>query len=238
MISYKKYDEKNHCEEAWLDSTMIVYTKMVEDEYENKGDLYVVFKNGTMYKYIGVSLSDYVVFIGGGTDGSQGKTLNKVIKAKYEVEKCENANLDELEKRMKGLSEKDREDEARKLKTYFVFGYRDIYNEEFEAYYQPALAACYEDAYFVVGDKNGVDFKTQNFLLDVLRVDPERITVYHAGDSPMNKNIRITNVIGGFETDEDADKAMTKASVKDVGFVRDESETTFVSKNILRRYKF
>ena len=47
MILKKIYNEKEHIQEIWYDSTMIYYTKMVEDEFENIGDLYVTFKNGT-----------------------------------------------------------------------------------------------------------------------------------------------------------------------------------------------
>ena len=68
MILKKIYNEKEHIQERWYDSTMIYYTKMVEDEFENIGDLYVTFKNGTTYKYSKVSFEDYMVFIGGGTD--------------------------------------------------------------------------------------------------------------------------------------------------------------------------
>ena len=45
MILKKIYDEKTKTQKVWYDSTMIVYTEMVENECENKGDLYVTFKN-------------------------------------------------------------------------------------------------------------------------------------------------------------------------------------------------
>ena len=62
---------------------------MVESPTDNKGDLYVTFKTGATYLYKDVAFEDYVLFIGGGTDFSQGKTLNKIIKPKYQVEKME-----------------------------------------------------------------------------------------------------------------------------------------------------
>ena len=93
MILKKIYDEKTKTQKVWYDSTMIVYTEMVEDECENKGDLYVTFKNGSTYVYRDVAFEDYILFIAGGTDASQGKTLNKVIKSKYEFEKDEQKNV-------------------------------------------------------------------------------------------------------------------------------------------------
>lgn len=89
MLKYKYYDEKEKTEHTWIDSSSIFYTKMVENPVENRGDLYVTFKTGVTYRYKDVSFEDYVLFIGGGTDFSQGKTLNKIIKPKYEVEKMD-----------------------------------------------------------------------------------------------------------------------------------------------------
>ena len=83
MILKKKYLEEERKQQVWYDSSMISYSEMREDEFENKGELIIIFKNGTVYSYKDVSFEDYLVFIGGGTDASQGKTLNKVIKGKY-----------------------------------------------------------------------------------------------------------------------------------------------------------
>ena len=38
MILKKIYNEKEHIQEIWYDSTMIYYTKMVEDEFDQKGN--------------------------------------------------------------------------------------------------------------------------------------------------------------------------------------------------------
>ena len=80
MILKKKYLEKERIQKVWYDSSMIVYSEMKENELENIGDLTITFKNGSTYVYMDVSFEDYLVFIGGGTDASQGKTLNKIIK--------------------------------------------------------------------------------------------------------------------------------------------------------------
>ena len=98
MILKKIYDSENAVQEIWYDSSMIFYTKMVESKDENKGDLYVTFKNGSVYKYKDVAFEDYLVFINGGTDASQGKTLNKVIKNKYDFEKISDPDSTVIEK--------------------------------------------------------------------------------------------------------------------------------------------
>ena len=53
---------------------------------------------------------------------------------------------------------------------------------------------------------------TQNFLIDELEVSPHRITVYHMSDTPQNINQKITNTVGGFNSDEERDAAMTANS--------------------------
>lgn len=106
MLKFKHYNEKEKTEYAWIDSSSIYFAKMVEDPNENKGNLYVTFKTGQTYLYKDVKFEDYVIFIAGGTDFSQGKTLNKIIKPKYEFEKLEkgptiqeiNEQLEELTK--------------------------------------------------------------------------------------------------------------------------------------------
>ena len=96
MILKKIYDEKTKTQKVWYDSSMIKYSEMVENENENSGNLFITFNNGTTYVYKNVRFEDYVLFISGGTDISQGKTLNKVIKGKYEYEKIGNADLNKI----------------------------------------------------------------------------------------------------------------------------------------------
>jgi hypothetical protein len=103
MILKKFYDEKTHTQKVWYDSSMIFYSEMVENETSNSGNLFITFKNGSKYVYKNVMFEDYLVFIAGGTDVSQGKTLNKVIKSKYDYEKLEDSNLDELRDEMNKL---------------------------------------------------------------------------------------------------------------------------------------
>lgn len=233
MILKKVYDKKTKTQKAWFDSTMIFYTEMVEYEDENKGDLFVTFKNGTTYKYTGVSFEDYLVFIGGGTDASQGKTLNKVIKSKYEYEKIGNADMDKIREDMN----KAEETVTDKLNTYFISGHRNITDTEFEFNYEPAINfALHEnpDAKFVIGDCDGADIMAQNYLMDTIMIEPDRVTVYHMLDAPRNVNSKITKTVGGFTTDEERDAAMTAASTKDIAFVR-EMKISGTAKNLLRR---
>lgn len=235
MVLKKVYDEKAKTQKIWYDSSMIYYTEMVESEVENSGNLFVVFKNGQKYVYKDVRFEDYIVFINGGTDASQGKTLNKVIKGKYEYEKVGDADMDELSKELNKIED----DDSDKLHTYFISGHRDISEEEFEQNYKLAIDfAIYEDpdAKFVVGDYQGVDIMAQNYLLDCLNISPDKITVYHMFDSPRNKNEKVTKTKGGFKTDEERDAAMTNASTKDIAYVRDNTKISGTGSNILRRH--
>lgn len=121
--------------------------------------------------------------------------------------------------------------------TYFVSGHRNITQKEFDDNYIPALQKAIEsgNAYFVIGDCIGVDIMAQNYLIDVLKVDPWRITVYHMYNSPRNKNPKITNLKGGFTSDSSRDSQMTKDSDFDIAFVRDPKKISGTGENILRR---
>lgn len=103
MIIFKKYDEATKTDTAWVQSSNIIYTRMVENETENTGNLFITFKNGATYKYKDVTFEDYLVFIGGGVDMSQGKTFFKVIKPKYECEKM--PEVESVEKIKEALQE-------------------------------------------------------------------------------------------------------------------------------------
>lgn len=235
MILKKVYDENTKTQKIWYDSSMIYYTEMVENDEENCGNLFVVFKNGQKYVYKDVRFEDYIVFINGGTDASQGKTINKVIKNKYDYEKIGEVNMDELAAEL----QKQEDESFDILNTYFISGHRNITEEEFDFNYKPAIEfALYEtpNAKFVVGDYYGVDIMAQNYLIDVLGINPDKVTVYHMFDEPRNKNPKITKTKGGFTSDEERDAAMTNASSKDIAFVRDNTKISGTGSNILRRY--
>lgn len=235
MILKKKYDEKTKTQKVWYDSSMLFYSEMVENENENCGNLYVTFKNGSCYVYKNVRFEDYVIFIAGGTDVSQGKSLNKFIKSKYECERLEDSNLDKLRDEMNS----ENETESNRNITYFISGHRNITEAEFEFNYIPLINYALEKtpgAMFVVGDYYGVDIMAQNYLMDVLLLEPDRVTVYHMFDKPRNINEKITNTVGGFESDDERDTAMTNASFEDIALVRDNKKMCGTAENILRRY--
>lgn len=236
MLLKKIYDEETKTQRAWYDSSMFYYTKMVEDENENKGDLYVTFKNGATYKYKGVRFEDYMLLIAGGTDASQGKTLNKIIKSKYEFERVEDESIALLEEEYKKACEASDE----KWRTYFISGHREISDEEFERNYKPMIIHILDtvpDCRFVIGDYWGCDLMAQNFLLDSLQISPERITVYHMMVAPRYANPKVINFKGGYQSDEERDAAMTNASAEDIAFVRNYTKISGTAQNILRRHK-
>jgi hypothetical protein len=123
--------------------------------------------------------------------------------------------------------------------TFFISGHRNITQEEFDNNYIPAIqkALEYKNVYFVVGDYYGTDIMAQNYLVDVLGVDPRRITVYHMFTSPRNINPKIQNTKGGFTSDSGRDEQMTKDSDYDIAFVRDPKKISGTAENILRRNK-
>jgi hypothetical protein len=239
----KIYDEKTRTDKVWYESSNVVFSKFVENEHNNLGQLYVTFKNGATYHYKDVDMpTDYLLFKSGGIDNSQGKTLNKQIKGKYEYERVsdEDVNLlmEELERVNNGEYEEGAEDS---VLTYFISGHREITQEEFDAIYVPVINRVLEgapDCRFVIGDYWGADEMAQNYLLDVLELDPERVTVYHMLEKPRYFNSKVVNFRGGFPTDDARDEAMTEDSNEDIAFVRDPNVLSGTAKNILRRYRY
>jgi len=69
-----------------------------------------------------------------------------------------------------------------------------------------------------------------------LLLEPERVTVYHMLEAPRNINPKITQTVGGFESDDERDSAMTKASFEDIALVRTNKKLSGTAENILRRY--
>ena len=234
MILKKKYLEKERIQKVWYDSSMIVYSEMKENELENIGDLTITFKNGSTYVYTDVSFEDYLVFIGGGTDASQGKTLNKIIKGKYDYKRIEDRDVQEL------LTEMNQKEENNILDTYFISGHRDLTENEFEYYYIPLIQEALSEnpnAKFVVGDFDGCDIMAQNYLVNIID-DIANITVYCVGETPRNINPNIIYIKNGFADDREKDIAMTNASFKDIALVRNPKIWSGTGENILRRNIF
>lgn len=232
MIIINNY--KDGVDETWYKSSSIVYTKFIENPSGNFGDLYVTFKGGSTYVYKDVDMpTRYLQFKHEMNEDSAGKSLNSYIKPYYEYEKLEPLSLIELENRKNAIiAERDTSN------VYFISGHRDITTEEFDCYYVPALINYSEDPdiRFIVGDYYGVDIMAQDYLVNILKIDPSRITVYHMMEAPRNINPLITKTKGGYQSDEERDAAMTMASCDDIAYVRKGKETSGTAQNILRRH--
>lgn len=116
MILFRYYDKKNKIDRAWYDSSNILYSECDDKENDLK-TLRIVFKKGDMYEYKKVDVNDYLMFMAGGLDGSNGKAFYKFIRPKYEVEKKEPVSLDwvmgEMEK-FKEIKKQEKESEEKK----------------------------------------------------------------------------------------------------------------------------
>lgn len=236
MLIVSTYNSDSKTEKCWFESSNVFYSEFVEDETKNEGDLYVTFKNGATYKYKKVQLTpDYVMFKHGGLEGSHGKALNAHIKPKYAFEKMEPKDINALLKERNEIQAQNQKKDT--SKTYFISGHRNITEDEFDVYKRKiqSVLETTPDALFVVGDYYGVDIMAQNYLINDLQIAPERITVYHMFTTPRNTNEQIINFVGGFESDEERDAAMTKDSSFDIAFIRDHTQLSGTAQNILRR---
>lgn len=102
MILFRDYDEKEKIDRAWYNSSTIVYSEC-EDKENALKTLKVVFKGGSTYYYYDVPVQDYLMFMHGGLDGSNGKALNQYIKPKCRYEKTDNTNLEYLKEQLEYL---------------------------------------------------------------------------------------------------------------------------------------
>lgn len=127
---------------------------------------------------------------------------------------------------------------------YFVSGHRDLSHSDFELYYEPIIdniIANDKESEFVVGDCDGVDKFTMNYIFKYYQVP---LTIYHMFDAPRNipeglsKNPESEGVFfkGGFKSDEERDSAMTKASDFDIAFIKDNRWDSGTAQNIKRRH--
>ncbi|MBR6517649.1 MAG: hypothetical protein IKT40_12530 [Bacilli bacterium] len=125
-------------------------------------------------------------------------------------------------------------------RTFFISGHRDITEEEFNRLYVPKIIESNNkyDAKYIIGDYIGVDIMAQNYLVDILNINQNSIIVCHMFDKPMNVNNKITNLIGGFKTDEERDSYMTQHSDEDIAFIRKGKINSGTEQNVLRRIRF
>ena len=235
----KYYDKQTLTEKVWHNSSMLKYTEMVEDPNENYGDLTVVFNNGSTYKYKKVSLGDYVIMVGGGLTGSNGKTFNKVIKERgYEYNKLEPLSSEYINK---GLQEYYDMMERRKV-TYFISGPEAFTEEEFDYQIVQRLLNAIdeeekENIYFVIADSEKFGNRVLSYLIDIEEIAPDHITVYTLKDTECKCGCWNTKVMDAWDTLDEMDEKLTYNSNYDIAILRNwETEITRETKNILRRY--
>lgn len=121
------------------------------------------------------------------------------------------------------------------MKTVFVSGHMHVTDEEFQKHYAPRideLLAVEGGTHFLVGDAPGFDVRIQAELAD----SGAKVTVYHMKDAARN-NVGGFVTVGGFETAEARDAAMTAASEEDLAWVRPGREGSGVGANVQRRKK-
>ena len=99
MIIFRDYDKGKSLDKIWYKSSSIVYSEC-EDRENALKVLRVVFNNGSTYEYRDVDVNDYVMFVHGGIDGSNGKALNKYIKPNCPFTKLAAKNINELNSEM------------------------------------------------------------------------------------------------------------------------------------------
>lgn len=104
MIICRDYNKEKRLDRVWYDSSNILYSEC-DDNLNELKTLRVTFKNGATYQYESVDVNDYLLFVNGGLDGSNGKALNKYIKPKYEFNKVKNADIDLILNESKKLLE-------------------------------------------------------------------------------------------------------------------------------------
>jgi hypothetical protein len=106
MILLRDFNEEKRIDRIWYSSSMIVYSECYDNPDTPLKELTVTFKNGATYKYLDVNVNDYVLFVHGGLDDSNGKALNKYIKPKYECVREENKDISELQEELNKEIEK------------------------------------------------------------------------------------------------------------------------------------
>ena len=105
MILFRYYDKDKRIDKAWYESSNIIYSECDDNENDFK-TLRIVFKRGDMYEYSKVDVKDYLMFMAGGTDGSNGKAFHKFILPKYEAKKLEPVDLNALNDDLEALKAK------------------------------------------------------------------------------------------------------------------------------------
>ena len=96
MVICRQYNPEKKIDKVWYKSSNILYSEC-DDHVNALKTLRVTFSNGRTYQYTNVDVNDYLMFMNGGLDGSNGKALNRYIKPKYECEKIADKDVNEIE---------------------------------------------------------------------------------------------------------------------------------------------
>lgn len=122
------------------------------------------------------------------------------------------------------------------MTTFYISGHLDLTQEEFDEHYVPLINSALENfpASFVVGDAKGADQMAQKYLA-LTSVDVPEVRVFHMFENPRHCEASRFECIGGFETDEQRDAAMTESSNVDIAWVRPGREKSGTAKNLERR---
>jgi hypothetical protein len=92
MLKFSQYIE-DEIDKAWFDSSNVVYGECDESDTQYK-TVRITFKNGSVYQYSDVLVSDWVKFKNA---GSQGKALNECfVKNKYKYEKIGTTDINNI----------------------------------------------------------------------------------------------------------------------------------------------
>ena len=96
MVLCRQYDQEKKLDKVWYNSSNILYSEC-DDHVNALKTLRVTFSNGRTYQYTNVDVNDYLMFMHGGLDGSNGKALNRYIKPKYDCERIPDKDVNEIE---------------------------------------------------------------------------------------------------------------------------------------------
>lgn len=108
MIIHRDYDQEKRLDRVWYNSSNVFYSEC-KDVVNDYKILRVVFNNGATYEYKNVDVNDYVMFVRGGLDGSNGRALNKFIKPKCECERIEDLGKERLTEELNRLLEEKKQ---------------------------------------------------------------------------------------------------------------------------------
>ena len=220
-VKNKFYNPSTRTDEATYESSNVIYSKFVEDETTNTGDLYVVFKGGKQYLYQDVTYEDYLMFKHGCVENSSGKSLNIYIVKKYFGEKLEDVDLDKL---LRGMENKVAEEDP--TGVWFVHGSEEYSEEIFQTNYEPTInyvLGMDPNAKFIFcnGDRYGE--QAALYLVKNSLVGEKQLVCLFAPDDKLlaeiSDAVKTLRVVPGAKTPADVFNYAMEKSSDDICFV-------------------